>query len=156
MAYILSSPDSGTNPEITLVAYDGGGNLVTGNLTITSLQDVTINNALDVFTWQQLDKNGKFQVPTTSTNSITTTLVVDTDLFFGTNASAVSGDTAAEFGLLGLSDGKILSKLSINMGASKTITANCYVTGLSPTVSADNPVWTTPVTFSVDGDYKWS
>ena len=125
MAYILSSPDSNTNPEITLIAYDGNGAPVTGNLTITSLQDVTINNALDVFSWQQLDTNGKYQVPTTSTNSITTTLVVDTDLFFGTNAAAVTGDTAAEFGLLGLADGKILSKLYINMGASKVITGNC-------------------------------
>jgi len=28
-----------------------------------------------------------------------------------------------------------------------------YITGLAPTVSADSPVWVTPITITVTGDY---
>lgn len=38
-------------------------------------------------------------------------------------------------------------------GAGKTISGTGYITGLAPTVSAGEPVWVTPVTISVVGDY---
>lgn len=154
MAYILSAPGS-TNPKIILKTYDGSTLQATGNLTVSSLQDVTLNAGTDVFSWEQLDTVGKFQVPTTSTNSISTTIVVDTDLVFGSNAAAVAGDPAEQLGLLGMQNTKTKAQIDMNIG-SRHITADCYVTGINPTVSASSPVWTTPVTFTVDGDYTWS
>ena len=159
MAYILSAPGT-TAPEVTIVTKVApGGNLITGgNLTITSLQDATINAALDTFQWQQLDSTGKFTVPTTSTNSITTTLVVDPTIFFG--SAGATANTAAKLGLLALSTGKVPCQIEINLGdpgaTGKTVKGEGYVTGLSPTVSADSPVWTTPVTFSITGDFSFT
>jgi len=126
---------------------------VTGNLVVPMLQDVTINNSNDVFQWTQLDKNAKLSVATTSTNSIDTTIVVDNTVFFG-DAVATTG-SAAKMGLLGLSTAKTEVDFTINMGT-KVVSGKAYITGLAPTVSADSPVWTTPVTLSVNGEYLFA
>lgn len=142
--YVAVQP--GTNyPTVTLSVP-----AVSGNLVVPSLQDVTINNANDVFTWSQLNESAKLQVATTSTNSISTNVVVEEVTFFG-NASATSG-SAAKLGLLGLSTAKTLCNFSVTLG-SKTVSGTGYVTGLAPTISADSPVWVTPVTITVSGEY---
>jgi hypothetical protein len=141
--YILSAAGS-TNPILTLSTS------VTGDLAIPTLQDVTINNANDVFSWAQLNEAAKLQVPTTATNSISTNIVVEETSFFG-NAAATSG-SAAKLGLMGLSTAKTEVDFEINLG-SKTISGIGYITGLAPAVSADSPVWVTPVTITVSGDY---
>lgn len=146
--YIQSAAGS-SNPVLTLRVTGASGNLV-----IPTLQDVTINNANDVFTWSQLNESAKLQVPTTSTNSISTNIVVENLSFFG-NASATSG-SAAYKGLLGLSVDKTAVTFDINIGSSKTVSGTGYVTGLAPTVSADSPVWVTPVTITVSGEYTFS
>jgi hypothetical protein len=146
-SYIQSAAGS-TNPILTLKSS------VSGNLVIPTLQDVTINNANDVFTWSQLNESAKLQVPTTSTNSISTNIVVENLSFFG-NASATSG-SAVQKGLLGLSVDKTEVTFYINIGSSKTVSGTGYVTGLAPTVSADSPVWVTPVTITVSGEYAFS
>jgi hypothetical protein len=143
-SYIQSAAGS-SNPILTLSVTGKSGNLV-----IPTLQDVTINNANDVFTWSQLNESAKLQVATTSTNSISTNIVVENLSFFG-NVSATS-DSAAKLGLLGLSTAKTEVNFSINLG-SKAISGVGYVTGLAPTVSADSPVWVTPVTVTVSGEY---
>lgn len=121
-----------------------------GDLDVPTLQDVTINNANDVFTWSQLNESAKLQIATTATNSISSTIVVEPDTFFGA-ASATTG-SAAKLGLLGLSTAKTEVNFEINLG-SKTISGIGYVTGLAPTTSADAPVWTTPITITVSGEY---
>ena len=126
---------------------------ISGDLAVPSLQNVTLNNAVDVFSWTQMNEPGKLQVPTTATNSISTTLVVEELTFFG-NAGATAG-SAEKLGLLGLSDARTLCNVSLTMGT-KTITCEGYVTGLAPTVSADSPVWTTPVTVTVTGGYTFA
>lgn len=147
MSYILSAAGS-TNPVLTL-AISG----VSGDLDIPYLQDVTINNANDTFTWSQLDESAKLQVATTATNSISGNIVVDPTTFFG-DSGATSG--SAEFkGLIGLSTDKSEVEFSINIGA-KTVSGVGYVTGLAPAVSADSPVWVTPITISVSGEYTIS
>lgn len=141
--YILSAPGS-TNPVLTIKTA------VTGDLVIPTLQDVTVNAATDVFSWAQLNESAKLQVPTTSTNSISTNIVVEEDTFFGT-AGGTAG-SAAKLGLMGLSTAKTLVDFDINLGG-KTISGKGYITGLSPTVSADSPVWVTPVSVTCSGEY---
>ena len=143
-SYIQSA--AGTNNPILTLSVTGKS----GNLQIPTLQDVTINNANDVYTWSQLNESAKLQVATTSTNSISTNIVVENLSFFG-NTSATSG-SADKLGLLGLSSAKTEVNFNINLG-SKTISGLGYVTGLAPTVSADSPVWVTPVTITVSGEY---
>jgi hypothetical protein len=86
-------------------------------------------------------------------------LVLDQVSFFGSNTSAVSASVAPEKGIFGLSKFKTKINFSLFLGntdsggAGKTITGAGYVTGLAPTVSADSPVWVSPITITVDGDY---
>lgn len=126
-------------------------------LTIPSLQDITINAANDVFTWTQLDEGSKQQIATTATNSLNTNLVLNQTTFFGTTGSG--GATAAELGIFGSSTDKTLMTFSLYMGdesdgsAGKYIEGDGYITGLAPTVSADEPVWVSPVTITITGDY---
>ena len=157
MAYILSAAGS-SNPILTLQAYAADGTtLVAGVLSIPYLQDVTVNNAQDIFTWEQLDQSGKYSVPTTSTNSISSTIVVDPDTFFGVGPGDDAYDPATEQGVLNMSTNKQKVKFTINMGdtagTGKTVSGDGYITGLTPTVSAGSPVWTTPITVTCDGDF---
>ena len=152
MAYIYPAPGV-ANVELTLEIEVSGD---TNALAIPALQDITINNANDVFTWTQLDSGSKFNIPTTASNSIDMNLVVDQTVFFGSGSGA---DVAVNKGLFGLSKDKKLISFSLYMGdtnsgsAGKTISGTGYVVGLAPTVSADSPVWVTPVSITVVGDY---
>jgi hypothetical protein len=153
MAYIYPAPGVTGSQAVLTVSVDG----VAGNLVIPAMQDVTINNANDVFTWTQLDRGSKLQIATTATNGLSMNIVLDQESFFG-NVNATE-DSAAYLGVFGLSKDKTKVDFSLFMGneddgsAGKTISGEAYVTGLAPTVSADAPVWVSPVTLTVDGDY---
>ena len=142
MAAATVSPGT-TFPTITLSTG------LTGNLSIPALQDITINNANDVYSWTQLNVGAKLQVATTSTNSISTNMVVENATFFGDGA----GTEPADIGIFGLSKAKTLCSFTITNVGSKTLSGQCYVTGLAPKVSADQPVWVTPCTLTVTGDF---
>lgn len=154
MAYINPSPGV-SGAMVTLKLYHTSKTADASGLNIPGLQDVTINNANDVFTWSQLDNPGKLQIATTSTNSISMNLVLDPTIFFGSG----SGSTAAAKGVFGLSKDKTKVEFDLVMGDdssgtnTKTISGFGYVTGLAPTVSADSPVWVSPITITVTGDY---
>ena len=159
MAYINPAP--GTTSQIVL-KLDCGialGTLTLGGspLTVPALQDITINAANDVFTWSQLDATAKKQVATTSTNSVSMNLVVDSTTFFGSTLASVQSDTVAAQGILGLSRNKTLVTFSLkfeeNGATDRYIKGQGYITGLAPTVSADSPVWVTPITITVTGEY---
>lgn len=163
MAYINPSPGVAAN-QVTLKLDTGIalGTLTLGAspLSVPALQDVTINNANDVFTWSQLDSTAKLQVATTSTNSISMNLVVDDASFFGTTLNSTSSDTVAAQGLMGMSRNKSLVTFSLkfveNASTDRYIKGQGYITGLAPTISADAPVWVTPVTITVTGEYTVS
>jgi hypothetical protein len=162
MAYINPAP--GTTSQIVLKLDVGiaEGTLTLGGspLTVPALQDITINAANDVFTWSQLDSTAKKQVATTSTNSISMNLVVDPTTFFGTTLASVQSDTVAAQGILGMSRNKTLVTFSLKFqegGATdRFIKGQGYITGLAPTVSADSPVWISPITITVTGEYTAS
>jgi hypothetical protein len=162
MAYINPAP--GTTSQIVL-KLDCGialGTLTLGGtpLTVPALQDITINAANDVFTWSQLDATAKKQVATTSTNSVSMNLVVDSTTFFGSTLASVQTDTVAAQGILGLSRNKTLVTFSLkfeeNGSTDRYIKGQGYITGLAPTVSADSPVWVSPITITVTGEYTAS
>ncbi len=103
MAYIYPAPGN-ANAEVILTLIASAN--TTSNLSVPSLQDITINNSNDVFTWTQLDESSKLQIATTSTNSLDMNLVLDQTAFFG-NASA-NAVSAAGKGIFGLSKDKTL------------------------------------------------
>ena len=126
-------------------------------MSVPSLQDITVNAANDVFTWTQLDEASKKQIATTATNSLSMNLVLDQTTFFGDGTSAAG--TASLKGIFGMSSDKDLVDFELYLGdesdgsTGKTISGLGYITGLAPTVSADAPVWVTPITITVTGDY---
>ena len=155
MAYIYPAPGvDGVEATLTLEIDADATN---DALPIPSLQDITVNAANDVFTWTQLDAASKKQIATTSTNSISMNLVLDQTSFFGDGESAAG--TASLKGIFGMSNDKDLVAFSLYLGddsegnPGKTLTGTGYITGLAPTVSADAPVWVSPITITVDSDY---
>jgi hypothetical protein len=155
MAYI--SPAPGTSSQVVLKVELSGTSGWSTAITIPGLQDITVNAANDVFTWSQLDATAKQQVATTSTNSLGMNLVVDDAIFFGTTLNAAQTDTVALQGLMGLSRNKTKIKFSLKMvensSSDRYLSGVGYITGLAPTVSADSPVWVTPITITVTGEY---
>lgn len=166
MAYI--NPTPGTSEQLVLRLDKASSATITGdpataislsagNITVPALQDVTVNAANDVFTWSQLDSSAKKQVATTSTNSIDLNIVVDDAIFFGTTINAASTGTTAEQGLLGLSRNKVkiafALKMRENSSSDRWLLGQGYITGLAPAISADAPVWVSPVTITVDGEF---
>ena len=155
--YIYPAPGvTGVEATLTLeIDADGTNN----QLVVPSLQDITVNAANDVFTWTQLDEGSKKQIATTATNSLSMNLVLDQTTFFGT---AGTGTTASAAGIFGMSSQKDLVSFELYLGdesdgsTGKTISGVGYITGLAPTVSADAPVWVTPITITVTGDYTVS
>lgn len=153
MAYIYPAPGN-ASAQVTLNIKVSGD---TNGLDVPALQDVTLNNANDVFTWTQLDASSKKQIATTATNSLSMNIVLDQDSFFGSTAAGEAAQTA---GIFGLSKDKTQIEFELYMGDTdsggngKTVSGVGYVTGLAPTVSADSPVWVSPITITVDGDYS--
>lgn len=154
MAYIYPAPGV-ANVESTLRIHKTSKVADATGLLIPALQDVTVNAANDVFTWTQLDETAKLQIATTSTNSISMNIVLDQTSFFGSGANTL----AAGKGIFGLSVDKSLVVFDLYLGdtdsggAGKTISGSGYITGLAPTVSADAPVWVSPITITVTGEY---
>jgi len=159
MAFIYPAPGV-TDVEMTLGIAVTANNAATMELTLPGIQDITLNNANDVFTWTQLDESSKKQIATTATNSLSMNIVLDQTAWFGD-----TGETAGEadyIGLFALSKDKTKIDFELYLGdtdggaAGKTISGEGYITGLAPTVSADAPVWVSPITITVDGDYTVS
>lgn len=156
MAYIYPAPG---NPaaELTLKIYHTSKVADATGLSIAALQDVTVNAANDVFTWTTLDSGSKLQIATTATNSLGMNLVLDQTTFFGTTGAG--GGTAVASGIFGMSGDKTRVQFDLYLGDTsagtegKTVSGFGYITGLAPTVSADSPVWVSPITITVDGDY---
>ena len=126
-------------------------------LTVPQMQDITINNSTGVFRFKTLDNTAESAVTTPATNQLSLNVVVDEDSFFG-NADLSANGVVIETGLFGVSK----SKTKVGFRAyfsdpdttgSKYLEGNAFISGLSPTVNMDSPVWISPVTLEVDGDF---
>ena len=198
MAYIFPAPGV-ANVQATLTIYNYALSS-DATMSIPAMQDITVNNANDLFTWTQLDSGSKLNVATTATNGLDLNIVLDQDKFFGkfttvanpgalpvsgmnvddiffvtstsawykattaTTTTLITGGSttvrpAIAAGIFGLSKDKSLVEFDLYLGdtstgtAGKTISGLAYITGLAPTVSADAPVWVSPLTLTVTGDY---
>lgn len=159
MAYI--NPTPGTSNQVVLKVEKQGTSGWSTAMTLPALQDITVNAANDVFTWTQLDSSAKLQVATTSTNSLSMNIVLDDATFFGSTPGTTDPAAAvAVQGIQGLSRNKTYIKFSLKMLENGTsdryISGNGYITGLAPKISADQPVWISPITITVSGEYTVS
>jgi hypothetical protein len=195
--YIYPGPGSAESQLVLKIRNVATGTRhVEENMTVPSLQDITVNAANDVFTWTQLDASAKKQIATTATNSLAMNLVVSQETFFGLGFTTVANEAAlpsssmtvgtvyyattekswhvatsasalqavpakptTASGILGLSTDKTRVEFELYFGDTssntegKFISSFGYITGLAPTVSADSPVWVSPITLTIDEDY---
>lgn len=121
-------------------------------LTVPALQDVTINATPGTFTWEQLDSLSQQVVTTPSTNSLDMNMVLDDAAFF-TGAGSTSG-------LWDVTNDKTKVYFRLNMNGETAgdyyIEGEGYLSGLAMTVSPTAPVWVSPMSILVDGNYVQS
>lgn len=146
MAYINVSP---SNSNATIQISTATISTTSSGYIIPALQDVTINNAAGVFNWTQLDTFSQLAVPTPATNSVSANLVLDSTSFF-TGSNGVAG-------LFDLSNDatEVYFRVYFNGRGSgaKYVSGSGYITNLAPTVNPTAPVWVSPITLSVSGDF---
>ena len=118
-------------------------------VNIPALTDVTVSASPGTFRWQQLDSLSEYVTTTPSTNEISLTLVLD-DTSFYTGANATPG-------IFTITNNKTLTYFRLYWAGNSTgdryIEGSGYLTGLAPTVNPGSPVWTSPLTISVVGDF---
>ena len=126
-------------------------------LTVPQMQDITINNSTGVFRFKTLDNTAESAVTTPATNQLSLNVVVDETSFFGEGNAPATKGAVVETGLFGVSatKTKVAFRAYFNGvdSGSKYLQGNAFVSGLSPTVNMDSPVWISPVTLEVDGDF---
>lgn len=130
----------------------------TGILDVKGLQNITLNNGNGVFRWKQLDSTSEYAIAIAATNQVSLNVVLDPDAYFGTTSADAQSATAK--GLFNLSNNKTLVYFRLYYQGTGTgdkyVSGSGYLTGLSPSVSPDSPVWTSPITIDVAGDFTAS
>jgi len=154
MAYINTAAGN----EAVLKIYDiyaGNSVIIDANVvSVPFMTDITVTNTTGTFRFKTLDSASESVVTTPATNQLALNCIVDDDTFFG-NAGGTGA--VAINGLLGTSTNK--TKIGFRVyfngtdAGSKLVEGVGYIGGLAPTVNPDSPLWVTPVTVEVDGDY---
>jgi hypothetical protein len=148
---------SGTGDFATLVVSTATitSSTASGVISVPSLQNITLNNGNGVFRWKQLDSTSEKAIAIAATNQISANIVLDDTTFFGDSGATVG--TAAKNGLFKLSNDKTLMHFRLYWSGvasgDKYVEGTGYFTGLAPTVSGDQPLWVSPLTIEVVGDY---
>jgi hypothetical protein len=139
------SAASNSTGAITTVANDA--------ITVPGLQDITINNSNGSFRWKQLDQSGESVITTNATNTLSGNFVLDPTTFFGDGTAGGAGQD----GIFKLSNDRtqvafLMAPEGVTAGK-KLFIGNGFISALAPTVSADSPVFVSPLTLEVNGDY---
>ena len=157
MAYINVSGtgDFATLHLSTATIASTTASTVTGILAVPGLQNVTLNNGNATFRWKQLDSTSEYAIAIAATNQVSFNIVVDSNSYFGQTSTDANSATAK--GLFNLSNDKTLVHFRLYYQGTGTgdkyVSGSGYLTGLAPTVSADQPVWVSPLTVEVVGDF---
>ena len=124
-------------------------------VAVPAMQNITLNNGNGVYRWKQLDSTSEKAISIAATNQISLNIVLDPDTFFGDGSGDVS---VQDKGLFKLSNDKtpVYFRLYWNGTSSgdRFVSGQAYFTGLSPSVSADQPLWVSPLTLDVVGEYS--
>jgi hypothetical protein len=144
---VLVLGDAAANANVAAGSTDG--------LVVPQMQDITINNSTGIFRFKTLDNTAESAVTTPATNQLSLNAVVDANSFFGTGAGSI--DKLVDDGLFGASKAKTRVYFQVAFdgrdSGSKYLSGSGFISGLAPTVNMDSPVWITPVTIEVDGDF---
>jgi hypothetical protein len=154
MAVINTSAGNEAVLKLYDIVGDGNTTIIDANvLSIPFMQDVTVNNATGTFRYKTLDSGSESVVTTPATNQLSLNAIVDDDVFFGAAGTGV----VVTDGLFGTSGNKTEIGFRIYFdgtdSGSKYLEGTGFISGLAPTVNPDAPLWVTPVTIEVNGDF---
>jgi hypothetical protein len=156
MAYI----NTAAGEEAVLKLYNVSGTadtfdeVVANVVTVPYMQDITVNNSTGTFRFKTLASGSESVVTTPATNQLSLNAIVDDAVFFG--EGAVNGSLVIN-GVLGTSKNK--TKIGFRAyfdgtdAGSRYMEGVGFISGLAPTVNPDSPLWITPVSVEVDGDF---
>lgn len=173
MSSYINASTAGNRVKLVLIKYDSTAHatlekadfasavsgdtltLVSGAIEVPALQDITINNANGNFRWKSLDSGSEKVITTVASNSLSGNFVLDPTTFFGstpgTNTTIVTG------GIFGYSNARIQVAFMIAPSGAATgsqlIMGTGFIGALAPKTSADSPVWVSPLTIEVNGDF---
>lgn len=143
---------TGTQPHL-YVSLDTA-NVANTPLDVTCLQDITITNSTGIFSWVDFCSTDMNKITTPADNELTTNVVLDEDVWFGTTGANTS---AVTLGVSGISNTKrqVSWKLVMNGNSSSNgasyYSGTGYLSSVAPTVSPDSPIWVSPLTIAVTG-----
>jgi hypothetical protein len=156
MAYINTA--AGGEAVLQLFNISGAADtfdVVPANVvTVPFMQDITVNNSTGTFRFKTLASGSESVVTTPATNQLSLNAIVDDAVFFG--EGAVNGSLVIN-GVLGTSKNK--TKIGFRAyfdgtdAGSRYMEGVGFISGLAPTVNPDSPLWITPISVEVDGDF---
>ncbi len=146
----ITTNTTGTQPTIVLATGTGP------NITLPFIQDVTITNKTGVYSYVTFTDVDTRKLSTPADNEISTNIVLDKETFFGN--SAATANSAAYYGVIGLSSDKIAVAFEIYWAGNATstdikTTGSGFITNLAPSTKPDAPVWVSPLSIAVDGGF---
>lgn len=154
MAFINTA--AGNEAVLELYDWDTANSAIveTDPLTVPLMTDVTINNSTGTFRFKTLDSTSESVVTTPATNQVSVNVIIDDLAFFG-NAAATS--TVRTDGISKTSVDKTQVGFRVYFdgtdSGSKYYEGSAFIGGIAATVNPDSPLWTTPVTLEVNGDF---
>jgi len=125
-------------------------------VTVPFMQDITVNNSTGTFRFKTLASGSESVVTTPATNQLSLNAIVDDAVFFGNVDNTTDGALVTN-GVLGTSKNK--TKVGFRAyfdgidSGSRYMEGVGFISGLAPTVNPDSPLWITPVSVEVDGDF---
>jgi hypothetical protein len=172
MAYINAST-TGNRVKLILIKYDATAHatlekadfvsavtgdtltLAAGAMEVPALQDITINNSNGSMRWKQLDSGSEKVITTAASNSLSGNFVLDATTFFGTTPG--TNTTIVTGGIFGYSNARIQVAFMVAPSGAATgqqlIMGTGFIGSLAPKTSADNPVFVSPISIEVNGDF---
>ena len=159
---VLVRVNDGTDPVVSDFLTTGTGSPVAhtvnaGTLDLDGLQSITVNNTPGTFRWQTLDSASENVITTVNVNSVSSDFVLDENKFFGVDSAGTDAD---DKGVFNLSNEKTQVDVLVAFNGIREddhiVIAKGYITGIAPNTTPTAPVWVSPITIEVDGDYTYS
>ena len=129
-------------------------------MMVPALTEVTVNATPGLYRWKQLDELSEFVITTASTNSLGMSLVVDPESFSGDPEADPTAEDIKSAGIFQTTNNKHLVCFRLYWSGNTPeadpgyyVEGVGYLAGLAPTTNPDAPVWVSPVTIEVAGDY---
>ena len=139
---------------------EAGSEEDSGCMLVPALTEITVNATPGLYRWKQLDELSEYVITTASTNSLGMSLVLDPETFFGTAPNTPNLEDIKSAGIFQTTNQKHLVCFRLYWAGNSPeaddayyIEGVGYLAGLAPTTNPDAPVWVSPITIEVAGDY---